>query len=537
MSKSIRRLLLSVAAPALLFLFFIVAFPQAASASPQADIKYSPLFEASLKNTLREFDEKESGRYERRQNGAVTESAAEADEGDSAAGAYAASAAVATAEGASGAVATAAAEGADSAEFQEYFGLPGVPTPIIPSYTSSYSCGATCGATCGSTCGATCGATCGSTCGSTCAGSSSCAGSSTCAGASSCAGSSTCFGASSCAGSSTCVGSSSCVGASTCAGSSTCVGMSTCAGGSTCVGTNTCVGQSSCAGNATCFGTNTCSGTNTCMTAYCSTPGIGTTPSYPSPSDPISETPEAEPGADDSGGEPSPVGAEWGEPSGADPSGGEPSESEPSGGEPSGGESSEGEPSGGEAAEEGAEPSGWAAGDVAEAISLRFVPTELRSRYQNAITRREFCALAIKALRASVSQYPELGDIMGAASEGGNPFTDVDDSAVTLAYNLGIVNGVGESHFNPDGAITRQEAATMLANLSREVLGMEIGSAPLDYGDAAGIADWAAASVGFVTEHGIMSGVGDGLFDPLSPYSREQSIVTILRLSKVFAAQ
>jgi hypothetical protein len=274
------------------------------------------------------------------------------------------------------------------------------------------------------------------------------------------------------------------------------------------------------------MGASTCRG----VTAYCATPGTGTgaTPSYPDSSEPIGETPGAEPGADDSGGEPSPDGSEWIEPSGGDLSEGDSSGGEPSGSDPSGG--------GGEAKDEGAEPSDWAADYVSEAIDRRFVPTALRAQYQSAITRQEFCALAIKALRASVSQYPELGDIMGAAS-GDNPFTDVDDAAVTLAYNLGIVNGVGEGRFNPDGAITRQEAATMLANLSVEVLGMEIGSAPPDYGDAASIADWAAASVGFVTEHGIMSGVGDGLFDPLSPYSREQSIVTILRLSKAFEAE
>ena len=46
------------------------------------------------------------------------------------------------------------------------------------------------------------------------------------------------------------------------------------------------------------------------------------------------------------------------------------------------------------------------------------------------------------------------------------PFTDIDDDYVTAAYTIGIVSGVGNDMFNPDSAITRQEAAVMLNNLA-----------------------------------------------------------------------
>lgn len=222
----------------LTLLLFVLLSQSVVFADYDEDIEYSPLYDVSLKNTLREFEEK-----------------------------------------------------------QVAFKPPGVPSipsvPSVPSYTSSYSCGATCGATCGSTCGATCGATCGSTCNatcvgnSTCVGSSTCAGSSTCMGSSTCAGSHTCIGSNTCAGNSTCVGTSTCYGSTTCAGSTTCFGSSTCVGGATCIGTNTCAGTSTCAGSATCIGSHTCIGTG-----GCTTPKPNPEPS-PKPNDPIPETPSA----------------------------------------------------------------------------------------------------------------------------------------------------------------------------------------------------------------------------------------------------
>jgi hypothetical protein len=225
-----------------------------------------------------------------------------------------------------------------------------------------------------------------------------------------------------------------------------------------------------------------------------------------------------------------PGGVQVGESPGADPSAGPPPDSGQETGE-SGADATAAEPGDG-----GASPSPWALDDVNEAIGRRFVPSGLQEKYQSNITRREFCALVAKFLRASASRSG-IGDRLGAAEAGESPFTDVDDSAVTLAFGLGVVNGIGDGLFNPDGDITRQEAAIMLANLSRGVLGVESEPPPIGYGDAGSVAEWAQSGVAFVTEHGIMSGVGENAFAPLNPYTREQSILTVLRLSKAFISE
>ena len=48
--------------------------------------------------------------------------------------------------------------------------------------------------------------------------------------------------------------------------------------------------------------------------------------------------------------------------------------------------------------------------------------------------------------------------------------------------------------------------------------------------DNASIASWAVDAVGRAQAAGLMGGVGNGLFSPQGSYTREQSILTILRL-------
>ena len=44
------------------------------------------------------------------------------------------------------------------------------------------------------------------------------------------------------------------------------------------------------------------------------------------------------------------------------------------------------------------------------------------------------------------------------------------------------------------------------------------------------ISEWAFAAVGKVQANGIMNGVGNNNFSPLTDYTREQSIITMVRM-------
>ena len=163
-------------------------------------------------------------------------------------------------------------------------------------------------------------------------------------------------------------------------------------------------------------------------------------------------------------------------------------------------------------------PTAWAQADVAKADSLGLVPISLASAYQSNITRAEFCALAVRL-------YEKVN---GEITQRGPAFNDTDDVNVRKMANLGIVTGRGGNRFDPDASISRQEAAIILARLSAAV-GKPLDDSEPTFADSDQIADWATKDVGKMQASGIMTG-SNNAFDPNGAYTREQSIITILRV-------
>ena len=165
------------------------------------------------------------------------------------------------------------------------------------------------------------------------------------------------------------------------------------------------------------------------------------------------------------------------------------------------------------------QPSSWAQAQVDEAVSAGIVPESLRSAYGQSITRAEFCALATRLYET----------VKGTAIAERVTFTDTADENVEKMAALGVVTGTGDGAFDPGGLLTREQAATMLARLS-DAVGAPLPAGSPTFPDAASISSWASEAVGRVQAGGVMSGTDTGAFDPAGPYTREQSILTMLRL-------
>jgi hypothetical protein len=167
-------------------------------------------------------------------------------------------------------------------------------------------------------------------------------------------------------------------------------------------------------------------------------------------------------------------------------------------------------------------PSPWAQEQVDRAIGAGLVPQPLQSRYRQAATRAEFCALA-------VALYENLkGEIAGR-----KPFADTQDANVEKMAALGVVSGIDAQRalFSPDSQLTREQAATMLARLA-DAIGMPLPKKASDAIDKASFSSWSADAIGQVQDAGLMSSTdaNANLFSPKGLYTREQSIATILRL-------
>ena len=170
-------------------------------------------------------------------------------------------------------------------------------------------------------------------------------------------------------------------------------------------------------------------------------------------------------------------------------------------------------------------PSPWSQDTVERAGDLGLLPAPFRYGFRRATTRAEFAAI-------SITLYEHFGEPV----TGRITFTDTDDINVEKAAYLGIVTGVGNNRFDPYSPITLEQAAVVLSRLS-EVMGQQLPfwcreTYPVEFEFLIyylNISLWAVTSVAQIYFTGIMIGIGDR-FDPRGAYTREQSIVSIMRI-------
>ena len=165
-------------------------------------------------------------------------------------------------------------------------------------------------------------------------------------------------------------------------------------------------------------------------------------------------------------------------------------------------------------------PSSWATEYVAKAD--RFGITEgINYPFTENITREQFCELAFGMLREATGKQWLIKS---------TPFfTDCDNNKVTALHSAGFIKGKGDRIFDPDGFITREEAATILDRMA-QYFKLEDQETNISFDDKDAVSDWAEDSVDRICSLGIMNGIGGGLFDPKGNYTVEQSITTLVRV-------
>ncbi|MGN0107323.1 MAG: S-layer homology domain-containing protein [Hominilimicola sp.] len=114
-------------------------------------------------------------------------------------------------------------------------------------------------------------------------------------------------------------------------------------------------------------------------------------------------------------------------------------------------------------------------------------------------------------------------------------YTDVDESAwyyeaVRWAVSNGVAEGMSDKEFAPDGRITREQMAAMLNRFITNA-GIEAEAvSEVVFKDADSISDWAKANVEALAKTGIISGRDTGEFDPQANMTRAEGTVVICRI-------
>ena len=117
------------------------------------------------------------------------------------------------------------------------------------------------------------------------------------------------------------------------------------------------------------------------------------------------------------------------------------------------------------------------------------------------MTRAQYATIIVKALGLSPKANGKFTDV--AADKWYAPY-------IGTANAYGIVNGISDTEFNPEGTITRQEAALMtvraakLCGLDTAVSEAEQGDVLCDYMDYRSIASWAKEAMAFCYKYELL---------------------------------
>lgn len=128
-------------------------------------------------------------------------------------------------------------------------------------------------------------------------------------------------------------------------------------------------------------------------------------------------------------------------------------------------------------------------------------------------------------------------DILETAAT--NPFLDVMKDYwahpyISYMYEDGVVNGADESHFQPDGTMTREALCTVLSRFLK-VDTSAYESVELPFADSGAISDWALPHVKAMYSLGYMGGTtndkGEQVFNPQSALSRAELFTLFGRIA------
>ena len=99
---------------------------------------------------------------------------------------------------------------------------------------------------------------------------------------------------------------------------------------------------------------------------------------------------------------------------------------------------------------------------------------------------------------------------------------------ISFCLDSGFMNGMGNGFFQPDGTTTRAQLVTILWRMCEEPEALKAA----DFKDTQD--HWAKGAVAWASENGIVNGVGDGLFAPDAPITREQLVTIFHRFCKEY---
>lgn len=163
----------------------------------------------------------------------------------------------------------------------------------------------------------------------------------------------------------------------------------------------------------------------------------------------------------------------------------------------------------------------WAEKNINSAMNKGWVTKSNIFRPNNPITRAEFVAI--------------VNNAFGFNKKANISFKDVKSNqwyyeSIRVGVGEGYISGYENNTFNPNGYITREEAASIITTIKNN---KDSNLNKLSqYSDANKVSQWAKSSVEGAIESQYITGYSDNTFRPKSNITRAETIVTLERVVK-----
>ncbi|MGE7843525.1 S-layer homology domain-containing protein [Lysinibacillus sp. NPDC093712] len=164
--------------------------------------------------------------------------------------------------------------------------------------------------------------------------------------------------------------------------------------------------------------------------------------------------------------------------------------------------------------------------DAIEELANRHIVMGTSDGYYSpyrALTRAQFSAMLVRSLGLEATGTHTFKDVKG---------NDWFANDVQALYDAGIIRGVSATKFNPNGTLTRQQAALMLER-TLDYLKVDKGTFTLNFSDADKISEEAKPAVAIMQGLGIFNGKQGNNFDPYSNLTRAQMAKVLLNTLEI----
>lgn len=167
---------------------------------------------------------------------------------------------------------------------------------------------------------------------------------------------------------------------------------------------------------------------------------------------------------------------------------------------------------------------------------LDAVQWALDSGLMHGVSAEGFAPDGIATRAMVVTMLWRMADMPAAAAR--PLFTDTKDGAwyadaAAWAVSTGIANGVNETEFSPDAAVTREQLAAILYRFA-QITGRGFTGAwafSLNFPDAANVSEYTYEPLCWMTMKGIITGMGDGTLAPTENATRAQLAAVFKRFA------